>query len=523
VISPAGRAAWAALAALLVAGCPGAPSGAPRPPPPPAEPPPPQVAPTKATAPVEEAFGGPWITFHSTGYRGDEGSTGGPEWRFTSAGLPAVSADGTAILVTRTDLSYGSLPNLRLEVIRAADEAVLSSVAILDQAEFAAAGLDPTAGADAVRRSFDDLRAKVRARVIRENAALTAAGWVSLTACRADRGPTDVDPPCSMREQQLQCGQLTRITYREPRLTLSVRNRTTTTARPDWTAPPVPRSGVSSPGTPVRGCFAGAWIDPARGWLVAHLALECQGGGDACSVPDRIHVLKLPEAPGPDEPPPAAPPCPRGMALVPAGEFTMGSTEGAPDEQPVHPVRVGAFCIDRTEVTVADYRACVDARRCFAPEGREHGCNWGAPGREAHPINCVPFRYADQFCAMTGRRLPTEAEWEIAARGAAGLRFPWGSGDPGGEVCWRRGSAGTCAAGASPGDRSPSGVLDLGGNVGEWTADLYAPYEGGPALGGHVLRGGAFLDVDPGALRGARRRTNLAPEATGFRCALSAR
>jgi len=259
--------------------------------------------------------------------------------------------------------------------------------------------------------------------------------------------------------------------------------------------------------------------------------------------------------------------CPQGTVLVPGGAFRMGSSdgEGAPDEQPRHAVTLSAYCIDRTEVTVAAYAACVAAGACSAPpltvnwssySGNEarlfsQACN--GSDRPSHPINCVDWGQAAAYCAWTGGRLPTEAEWEYAARGSDGRIHPWGSEPPSarrlnacGAECLaaaRRdgtprkalyddddGWPTTAPVGSYPEGASPFGVLDMAGNVWEWTADWYGPYpeaaqtdpQGAATGTSRVSRGGSWTSGGAERARAADRDW-LDPEireaGLGFRCA----
>jgi formylglycine-generating enzyme required for sulfatase activity len=145
---------------------------------------------------------------------------------------------------------------------------------------------------------------------------------------------------------------------------------------------------------------------------------------------------KAPEpAPLPVAPPAPVDLTPPDMVPVPAGEFLMGSqpnkllwvydrTEG--DEQPPHPVKVPAFYIDKKEVTRQDYARCVESGKCKTPLQGE-GCTWNLAKHDNFPINCVSWGDAAAYCGWAGKRLPTEAEWEKAARGALDSRtYPWG-------------------------------------------------------------------------------------------------
>ena len=256
------------------------------------------------------------------------------------------------------------------------------------------------------------------------------------------------------------------------------------------------------------------------------------------------------------------------MVLVPAGSFGMGSAGGEPNEAPVHGVTLSAFCIDRTEVTVGAYAACVAHDDCVrAPDTvRDDGytaadvalwsraCNGSRKDRAAHPINCVDWDQAATFCAATGRRLPTEAEWEYAARGGDGRVYPWGNGAPARLVnaCDRAcvamlarlahyeletafddddGWEATAPVGSFA-NASPFGALDMAGNVWEWTADWIGPYPDGAqrdptgsASGtARVFRGGGWFDADAEHMRAVTRYANLPGNryaALGFRCAAS--
>jgi hypothetical protein len=123
----------------------------------------------------------------------------------------------------------------------------------------------------------------------------------------------------------------------------------------------------------------------------------------------------------------------------------MGSDEGLPLERPAHQVVLAPYCMDRFEVTVAQYKACSDAGRCKRAgmsnqwvditekerKAFDPLCNArDVEGRSNHPINCVDWEMADKFCREQGKRLPTEAEWEFAARGPDGRKYPWGDDDP---------------------------------------------------------------------------------------------
>ena len=198
--------------------------------------------------------------------------------------------------------------------------------------------------------------------------------------------------------------------------------------------------------------------------------------------------------------------------------------------QPVHTVTVSTFCMDVTEVTVSAYGACT-ATGCTAPNTRTV-CNWAVAGRGSHPINCVTWAQASAYCRSRGGDLPTDAQWEYAARGPDGRTYPWGNAAPTTQVCWSGtgGRVGTCPVQSFPAGASAFGVFDLTGNVWEWTADWYAPYGAGavtdprgPATGElRTGRGGAWGEASPTRVRPAFRSTvasTFANTDIGFRCA----
>ena len=168
------------------------------------------------------------------------------------------------------------------------------------------------------------------------------------------------------------------------------------------------------------------------------------------------------------------------------------------------------FELTASEVTVAQYRACVQQDHCPEP-GAGPYCNWGVAGRDAHPVNCLPFAGAEAFCEHAGGRLPSEAEWEYAARNlGADVSHPWGD-EP--ADCERAvmaaagvygcGADGTQPVCSRPAGNTSQGLCDMLGNVWEWTADCaHADYEGAPSDGepwcgdvppsGRMRRGGSF-------------------------------
>jgi formylglycine-generating enzyme required for sulfatase activity len=228
--------------------------------------------------------------------------------------------------------------------------------------------------------------------------------------------------------------------------------------------------------------------------------------------------------------------CPSGMVLIPAGTFTMGSSVGEPMERPVHLVELAAFCIDTTEVTVAAYSACT-ASGCSRPTtGVTY--NWGVKGRENHPINGVDWFQASAFCRWrSSAALPTEAQWEYAARGGDERPYPWGFDAPGSQLCWSGGGSfrtSTCPVRSFPAGASPAGLFDMAGNVWEWTADWMGDYTSGgsaaalnptgPSTGAErVFRGGQWFSSVSSAVR-TTSRGSADPsfrDFAGFRCVLN--
>jgi len=256
------------------------------------------------------------------------------------------------------------------------------------------------------------------------------------------------------------------------------------------------------------------------GWLALPAAAQTKKA-PASPAPSASASAAPSAKPGAKPAPAAKHKCKPGMALIPAGTFTMGDDETTAK---AGQVTVDAFCMNRTEVTTAAYAACVKAGKC-TPADTGRSCNAGVAGRERHPINCVDWNQADAYCKAQGLRLPTEEEWEYAARGTDGRLFPWGNAAPSDQLCWdgkgndqgEGNRRSTCPVGAYPKGRSPFGLDDMSGNVWEWTST--------PDGGARVHRGGCWGDVGPSYVRSAYR-SRFAPsfrdDYLGFRCAGSA-
>ena len=190
------------------------------------------------------------------------------------------------------------------------------------------------------------------------------------------------------------------------------------------------------------------------------------------------------------------------QVYVPAGAFAMGASQddktADADEIPQHKVYLDSFWLDRTEITNAMYTRCVTAKGCTPPV---HSDRYGKPEYANHPVPGVAWTQAQSYCMWAGRRLPTEAEWEKAARGTDGRMYPWGNFPPDKNLLnFNQQVNDTTAVGSYLEGASPYGALDMAGNVWEWVADWYDPeyYTHSPAsnpTGGiegnlRVLRGG---------------------------------
>lgn len=243
------------------------------------------------------------------------------------------------------------------------------------------------------------------------------------------------------------------------------------------------------------------------------------------------------------------PECPDKMVYIPAGSFIMGDIEGNPDAKIQHEVSLDAYCIDIYEVSVADYQKCADQGSCTDIRGyalclsdapdRPNSC---LPERDAHPVNYVSWNLADQYCTWAKKVLPTEAQWEQAARGSDFRSFPWGEKADCDVANWGHGpifddcgyfgpGTPTAPVNSYPDGASFYGLLNMGGNVDEWVSDWYDPayYESspshnpkGPTTGEwRVFRGGSFSGPDF-VMLSYWRQSGLGPgigsQSSGFRC-----
>jgi len=283
--------------------------------------------------------------------------------------------------------------------------------------------------------------------------------------------------------------------------------------------------------------FLAVWLSGGlAGSFVSDQAARATDGAPATSAAAAPGVATLEAAPAPS---PTAD-APAGMIVVPGGSFKMGATGGqfAPDETPPHRVTVDAFYIDVVEVTVAQFARFASASG-FVTDAEKKGdaTTWrsaNSPDRQRFPVNRVSWNDAAAFCRWYGKRLPTEAEWELAAKGSTERIYSWGNTfDKNRANTFERGVGQPIAVASLP-NSSPFGAYDMIGNVWEWVADWYggdyyalsaSVNPQGPASGlERVVRGGSFKSD------GARATTTIRGKGSqdgwsddiGFRCALDA-
>ncbi|MGB1013618.1 MAG: formylglycine-generating enzyme family protein [Nannocystaceae bacterium] len=216
------------------------------------------------------------------------------------------------------------------------------------------------------------------------------------------------------------------------------------------------------------------------------------------------------------------------LVLVEAGCFPMGCDPGLGDSEqprcksdsPLHTVHLDPYIISKFEVTVEQYAKCVAEEKCTLPNGGDQGfinpyCNWWHTGRDNHPINCISRAQAAKYCEWENMRLPTEAEWEKAARGSDQRIYPWGNDDTcDNAVICKFNMTKPISSQKTSLDSSHYGVLGMGGNVGEWVHDMYIedfyevsteenplknPMAPGPqqTRDSVLFRGGSFQDASP--------------------------
>lgn len=281
-------------------------------------------------------------------------------------------------------------------------------------------------------------------------------------------------------------------------------------------------------------------------WIMSMAALALVGcSEDGVRAPVDAAVPPIDAAPVD-----AGPFDPAEMITIPATRFEMGCrpAEGllcVPGTTP-HMVSLDSYQIDKYMVTFGRYQACIDAGACSKPyEGA--ACNFGMPWADDHPVNCVTYQQAEEVCAFEGKRLPTEAEWALAARGPESLIFPWGNDrEPScdlvvmnqkrdGQMGPGCGAGTTQPVGTRPEGQSPFGLMDVNGNLWEWTSDWYSetyfaqsPEQNptGPATGtDKVLRGSSWTSRRRDELA-LTVRFNYAPKGQGYvvgvRCAADA-
>jgi len=236
------------------------------------------------------------------------------------------------------------------------------------------------------------------------------------------------------------------------------------------------------------------------------------------------------------------------MVRIAAGSFMMGCNEAVDsdcsgDEKPSHEVTLNGYWIDRHEVTVEEYARCLDAGACVGEHHKtksdDGSCNHGHGNRVDHPMNCVDWHGADAYCRWAGKRLPTEAEWERAARGTDGRKYPWGNEganceyavmDDGGYGCGRDSTWPVCSKEKG---NSPDGLCDMAGNVWEWVSDWYGDGyyaispskdpQGPETAAARVLRGGSWFFYS-GLVRASDRGRGVPGgryDDVGFRCVRS--
>ena len=238
-----------------------------------------------------------------------------------------------------------------------------------------------------------------------------------------------------------------------------------------------------------------------------------------------------------------------GFVAIAASEFWMGcneqlDTKCQAQEKPYHKVKLSGYFIGKTEVTVAEYKKCVQAGVCNPAIGQptydqnkpQQQCTYNWTGLESYPVNCAPWSDADAYCKWIGGRLPTEAEWEHAARGTDGRLFPWGN-TADQQNYYKSDGSRPDPVGTHPKDVSPYGVLDMAGSVQELVQDYYdqAYYQSspsqdptGPSTGNYRTARGGQWNADIFTARTSNRSVasslwgnNTSNPQQGFRCVIA--
>ncbi len=247
-------------------------------------------------------------------------------------------------------------------------------------------------------------------------------------------------------------------------------------------------AGAPSASPPAAGAATGAEVETAP-----QASAATPGPQPASSAPAEPPASEA-SAPATTAPPPPAR-CPEGMALVPGGEYQRVGSKA--------PEQLGDMCFDATETTVTDYTTCVEQGKCTT-DGLDCSAQstYGHEDKADHPIVCIEFEQAKAYCAFRGKRLPTVAEWEWAARGGeAGFPYPWGHQEPAEQVCWTgmRRQTETCAVGTFASGQSKDGIFNMGGNVLEFVtseADEKSPVR--------IAKGGAWNGGDSALFKNTR-------------------
>ncbi len=372
---------------------------------------------------------------------------------------------------------------------------------------------------------------------------------IDAPAARAQTGPLERSQRPTVMEPLADGGGRKTAAYSEPVLTSNIATASVPTA-PNISTDTRPDTVVTSFQKAAPG--AGVVNDPARlvqksdslgavvVWMI--ILILAVGAGfvawrlfsnqrqQASSSADQAETQPSPEAAttaAPDVSPSAAPaPAPEGMVYVPGGTFEMGRAGGDEFESPPHIVSVNPFFIDRTEVTNEEYQRFVSA------EGHRAPLHWSdgkfPEGQAKFPVVNVSWDDAKAYARWANKRLPTEAEWEFAARGADNRLYPWGgSWSQNFANAGRDKNGSLVAVGSFTTGASPFGVFDMCGNAWEWTASDYEDYPGRnpptslAGAGLKVIRGGGY-DVSPKRATTTYRGAippDRTPDKTGFRLA----